>query len=80
MATLFERAVARFLSDHLPDRRVEAQHRLRRINEVDAGLHRHRAPAPRPDLVVFDGERPILVLDTKYRGHAVAFRIPEADR
>jgi len=68
MAALFERAVARYLSEHLPPPWVvDTQHRLRRLYTVTKGKHAHNASVPRPDLVVRSGSRPAAVLDTKYR-------------
>ncbi|MEM6927434.1 MAG: hypothetical protein AAF602_10915 [Myxococcota bacterium] len=67
MATLFERAMARFLDEYASGLRVDAQHRLRDVYSVDAGPHHHRAPTPRPDLVVSRHGRPVAVVDTKYR-------------
>lgn len=68
MATLFERAVARYLSEHLPAPWVvDTQHRLRRLYSVMQGPHAHNAPVPRPDLVVRSGTQAVAVLDTKYR-------------
>lgn len=67
MATLFERAVARFLCENLPDLEVHTQSRLHRVYSVEPGPHGHRAPTPRPDLVVMRDGEPLAVLDTKYR-------------
>jgi len=65
MAVLFERAVARFLTEHLPAPwRVQTQHKLRELFSVSGG---RRAPTPRPDLVVSRHDAPFAVLDTKYR-------------
>jgi 5-methylcytosine-specific restriction enzyme subunit McrC len=67
MATLFERAVARFLGDHLePPLSVTTQHRLRELFSVVSGPAR-RPPSPRPDLVAYRGDAVTAVLDTKYR-------------
>lgn len=69
MATLFERFVARFLTEHLPDHEVLAQGTLHALYSVVCGRPGLAAPRPRPDLVVrrrSDGAA-IGVYDTKYR-------------
>jgi 5-methylcytosine-specific restriction enzyme subunit McrC len=67
MARLYERFVARFLSENLTEAQVDQQEGLDHLYEVEAGSHKHRAPRPRPDLVLRVGGRPVAVLDTKYR-------------
>lgn len=65
MATVFERAVARFLTEHLPPGwSVQTQHVLGELFSVSDG---RRTPSPKPDLVVSHKGRPVAVLDTKYR-------------
>lgn len=72
MASLFERAVARYLKQHLPAPWVvDPQHRLRHLYSVSRGAHAHSKPVPRPDLVVRDDSGPVAVLDTKYRDLSV---------
>jgi 5-methylcytosine-specific restriction endonuclease McrBC regulatory subunit McrC len=66
MARVFERFVARFLADHLPDVTVDPQATLRALYTVTPGAHGHRAPRPRPDLVLRRGPTTLAVLDTKY--------------
>jgi 5-methylcytosine-specific restriction enzyme subunit McrC len=69
MATLFERFVARFLSDHLPDHDVLTQEKLHQLYAVVRSGPTLKAPRPRPDLVIRrkrDG-RTVGVFDTKYR-------------
>lgn len=68
MATLFERAVARLLTEHLPaPLRVDTQHGLGELYTVVSGHTGRRAPNPRPDLVAYRGSQVVAVLDTKYR-------------
>lgn len=66
MASLFERFVARFLQENLSGVEVVTQDRLRALYTVDIGLHGHRAPTPRPDLVIRRRKKTLAVLDTKY--------------
>jgi 5-methylcytosine-specific restriction enzyme subunit McrC len=69
MATLFERFVARFLADHLPDHDVLTQETLRHLYQVVAPGPALQVPRPRPDLVVRQraDRRVLAVFDTKYR-------------
>jgi len=66
MAAVFERFVARFLADHLPDLRVSGQVGLADLYSVRRAPPGFRAPRPRPDLVLHRGQRVEAVLDTKY--------------
>jgi 5-methylcytosine-specific restriction enzyme subunit McrC len=69
MADLFERFVARFLSEHLPEYEVTTQSTLRDLYRVVSGRPGLQAPRPRPDLLLrrrADSDV-IAVLDTKYR-------------
>lgn len=69
MATLFERFVARFLREHLPDHEVTTQHRLRSLFRVVRDRPGRRTPQPRPDLVVRSRSNgaTLAVFDTKYK-------------
>mgnify|MGYP003885313119 CR=1 FL=1 len=69
MASLFERFVARFLSENLPDHEVLTQEKLRHLYKVIRGGPSLKAPRPRPDLVIRrKRDRKVIgVFDTKYR-------------
>ena len=69
MASLFERFVARFLTDHLPACEVLTQEKLRHLYRVTRGGPALKAPRPRPDLVVRRrlDRVTVGVFDTKYR-------------
>lgn len=69
MASLFERFVARFLSENLPDHEVLTQERLRHLYKVVHGGPALKTPKPRPDLVIRQktDRATIGVFDTKYR-------------
>ncbi|HMV70289.1 MAG TPA: hypothetical protein PKA64_25840, partial [Myxococcota bacterium] len=66
MASVFERFVARFLAEHVEDCVVDVQPPFRDLYTVAPGAHGHRAPRPRPDIVLRRGATPIAVFDTKY--------------
>ncbi len=69
MASLFERFVARFLTENLPDHEVLTQQNLPQLYRVVRAGPKLRAPKPRPDLVVqrLADQVTIGVYDTKYR-------------
>ena len=69
MASLFERFVARFLTENLPDHEVLTQAKLRHLYRVVRGGPALKAPRPRPDLIINrkSDRATIGVYDTKYR-------------
>ena len=69
MASLFERFVARFLSENLPGHDVLTQEKLRHLYKVVHSGPGLKAPRPRPDLVIRRkrDRKTIGVFDTKYR-------------
>lgn len=69
MAALFERFVARFLAEYLPEHDVITQHPLRALYRVVWDRPRRRSPRPQPDLVIRSraSGRTVGVFDTKYK-------------
>lgn len=69
MATLFERFVARFLGEHVPQGMgtIDAQVPLTHLYRAVKGPGAPKTPKPRPDLMLKRDGRVQMVLDTKYR-------------
>jgi 5-methylcytosine-specific restriction endonuclease McrBC regulatory subunit McrC len=69
MDRLFERFVARLWREHVPPGlRVQSQESLRTAYRYRVNPHRRQPPELRPDIVVRDArDRPVLILDTKYK-------------
>lgn len=69
MAALFERFVARFLTEHLPEHDVITQYPLRALYRVVWDRPGRRSPQPYPDIVIRSraSGRTLGVFDTKYK-------------
>lgn len=69
MNRFFQALLSRFLHEYLLGHTVRDEHRLQGVLAYDARRNplRRRAPAPRPDFVVLQGQRIVAMLDTKYR-------------
>lgn len=68
MNVFWERLLAKFLKENLPDYTVRDQYRLNEMMAYKAG-HKagRRSPSPRPDYAVIDANDQVLLLDAKYR-------------
>ena len=68
MNDLFERFVTRLCREHAPRHlRVERQASSAHAFHYLANPHQWQLPRLRPDLVLYDGREPRLVIDTKYK-------------
>ena len=69
MNTFWQALLSRFLAEHLPDYRLEDEHRLRGVFAYDSAFNprRQRAPTPRPDFALWHGHELAAILDAKYR-------------
>lgn len=69
MNRFFQTLLSRFLSEHLPTLHIENEHVLKGMFAWETNMNplRRRAPAPRPDFLVKDGDSVVAVLDAKYR-------------
>ena len=68
MNELFERFVARLCREHAPRHlRVEAQASSTHAFRYLANPHQWQLPRLRPDIVIYAGREPRLVIDTKYK-------------
>ena len=69
MNRFFQALLARYLSDNLTGHVVRPEHRLKGTFAYVPGWNpRHgQAPTPRPDFVVSQGAKAVVILDAKYR-------------
>ena len=69
MNRFFQALLFRFLSENLPEHRVEQEHRLRQVFRYNSQYNpRHQcAPTPRPDYAIWKGQSLAAILDAKYR-------------
>jgi 5-methylcytosine-specific restriction enzyme subunit McrC len=69
MNRFFQALLTRFLRDHLTDYEVRDEQSLRGVIQFIQGYRpgTQRAPKLRPDFFVLHGNRPVAVLDAKYR-------------
>jgi 5-methylcytosine-specific restriction enzyme subunit McrC len=69
MNRFFQTLLSRFLSEHLPALHIEDEQVLKGMFVWETNMNplRRRAPAPRPDFLVKDGNSVVAILDAKYR-------------
>jgi 5-methylcytosine-specific restriction enzyme subunit McrC len=69
MNHFFQMLLSRFLKDHLVEYSIIDEYRLKGMMGYVSGFkpQRRSAPVPRPDFLVRQENRPIAVLDAKYR-------------
>ena len=69
MNRFFQTLLSRFLSEHLPALHIEDERVLKGMFVWETNMNplRRRAPAPRPDFLVKNGNNVVAILDAKYR-------------
>ncbi|GJD65546.1 hypothetical protein MPEAHAMD_5741 [Methylobacterium frigidaeris] len=69
MNRFFQTLLSRFLSENLPALHIENERVLKGMFAWETNMNplRRRAPAPRPDFLIKDGNTVVAVLDAKYR-------------
>ena len=69
MNRFFQKLLSRLLHDHLPEFRIEDEHRLGGLFTYasDANRNGRDDPTLRPDFAIFRGSRVVALLDAKYR-------------